>query len=268
MKTPSLKIIKEKYRNAESVKDLSTGNAIYTDLNLSCFKDTADKELWIEGYDNVRKAKLNMMIWSNKKGFAEIISYKTKEYTVDETFIKDAYNSACEPLKTKIKDKFPDVFKSELEVGKWYKRESENAIFCFNGKKDDNGYACGYGFVDSDFIENDPNDGWGTQNQDDFILATESEIKEAIKSECIKLGLVAGVKIETPDKINKQWLKNSGADYTWFPKENFMTYYGWKVFDNGKFATIINKTEVTQSDLITFYCESNNIDKDNLKVIE
>jgi hypothetical protein len=35
-----------------------------------------------------------------------------KNYNVDEEFIKEAHKAACTDWKAKIKDRFPDVFKS------------------------------------------------------------------------------------------------------------------------------------------------------------
>jgi hypothetical protein len=38
----------------------------------------------------------------------------TKNYTVDEKFIKDAHKAACGEWKVKMEKKFPEVFKSSL----------------------------------------------------------------------------------------------------------------------------------------------------------
>lgn len=156
-----------------------------------------------------------------------------------------------------IKDEFTEDFKTELECGKWYKRkEYSDTIFCYNGEKDEFDYACGYGFVDSVFIENNPNDGWGNKSQDDFIEATPEEIETALVSEAKKRGYMKGVCFDNSN-LNDEDFGNGkiiSSDLTFDKVDNGTiwckseTKYNRQLFINGKWATIIETITIQEAE--------------------
>lgn len=181
-------------------------------------------------------------------------------FTVDETFIKEAYQSACDTWKVKIKDKFPDAFKSELEVGKWYKHKSSGNDYLVNYKGDGIAYGFfngSYGF-DWGFNEDRINQG--------AKLATEEEVKTALVKEAEKRGFKKGNETTCLTAnggviISAPYL--NGSDLS-VKVDGANSGYA-DIFNNGKWATIIKETEVSLTDLIECYKKTNNID--NLKVI-
>jgi len=257
MKKPTIHEVRTYFKNAKKVRCLNSPKMRSYVIDLDTIYSMNERQINCKAKDTIYCA-----LWVDGK-YAEIISYKTKEYIVDETFIKDAYDSACSDWKTKIKDKFPDVFKSiQLEINKWYKSDSGGLWFITDFINGNINNQISYGFNMSrewDVSKKRVSTG--------LVLATESEIKDALINEAKKRGFKSG---------NYKCL-SGGTHYTHsddYCFEDGKLFSGWNnkdsrniVFGNGTWATIIPQTEVTQSDLITFYCESKNIDKDNLKVI-
>jgi len=160
---------------------------------------------------DLSKVKVGDSIWTIQEGWAEVInisnlSYpietKSKSYGlngkylntnehpsafltnpfVDEEFIKEAYNDACPKCQSKLKEKFPEVFKSELEVGKWYKWTDNyyKTDVMFITKVEENRVYY-YGIFNENWV-----DEYWADSQHQYVLATESEVKEALINELWK----------------------------------------------------------------------------------
>lgn len=157
--------------------------------------------------------------------------------------------------KKNIKKWFPEAFKTELEVGKWYwageiaKREKTH-LYCHQG-------YISYGF---DWAKNYIND-LCTSGSSEIIEATEEEVKTALTEEAKRRGFIQGVKVKcakypdfdaydfkeiTFDNVNQ--LGNATLNY---------------IFYNGKWAEIIpQEVELTLEQIADKF----NIDVKQLKI--
>jgi len=88
------------------------------------------------------------------------------QYTITEEQIKSIAEGGG---KKKIKEMFPEVFETKLEVGKWYK--SDTLLGCYKG----NGLC--YGFYKESYGNN-----WHMTNSNRYEEATPEEVEAALKS--------------------------------------------------------------------------------------
>ena len=83
-----------------------------------------------------------------------------KNYKITEEQIKQLAKG-----NAKVKKMFPEVFKMELEIGKWYKRIIGNTLSCICEPKG-NAKVKSYGFSDNVFYNDTELDvHWGYMNQ-------------------------------------------------------------------------------------------------------
>lgn len=254
MKTPTIEEVKEYFKDAKEVRcDSYVYKGIYEIIENTIRYDKGTKSYFCDTTNKIS----DVLLWDfETKQYTEIISYKTKTYTVDETFIKEAYQSACDTWKAKIKDKFPDAFKTELEVGKWYKyKDSGVHLVCFTSVQESEGY----GFDLS---------GWQKLtiwSQHNLRLATDEEVKTALVKEAEKRGFKNGVKYKNVNTEEQETQTIKDFKHI-FCSTSFLTDgWGGAIFKDGIWAEIIKETEVSLTDLIECYKKTNNID--NLKVI-
>lgn len=130
-----------------------------------------------------------------------------------------------------VKEWFPDAFKPELEVEKWYKYPifSEKFIFHFNGNID----TFQYGF---DAI-GDFSISLAIRNEEinQYFEITPQEVENALINEAKKRGLnVYGAYIESTQGICGNI---TGGSYVY--SSNKLYYSGFVIFDNGQWAEII-----------------------------
>lgn len=116
-----------------------------------------------------------------------------KKYEVSETFIKEAYEAACETWKGKIKKEFPKLFEVKPIIGKWVK--GDNSTFMgvildeeFSAKM--NGYGVNFlgNWVDRLNLDGD--------NWSKFTLATKEEIETMLWKEAEKRGIGRDTNLE------------------------------------------------------------------------
>lgn len=129
--------------------------------------------------------------------------------------------------KKKIKEFFPDVFETKLEVGKWYKGDLLLGCYKGNGK-------C-YGFYDDDF-----GDDFYMSENSGYIPATEAEVKQALIAEAKKMGFAYGIKF----KVNNGTDGFCKCDCEFDFINNALISNGWRLFKDGQWAEII-KDEIT-----------------------
>lgn len=173
------------------------------------------------------------------------------KYELSEQFIKEAHSSACDTWKRKIESELPDLFKSKLDVGKWYKRNEW--LFCFTENR--NNDICGFGF-DTEMNEWFYDDQIFSESRSlECIPATNEEVKEALIAEAKrqniegnKIVLIAGLVGES----SNYKLENGRFEYNPYANElNYsMAKAEYTVFKNGKWATIIEQPkEYTMDEL-------------------
>lgn len=187
-----------------------------------------------------------------RKGFAEIISYKTPKLEIDKDLILKIADK-CPSCKDDLKKEFPSVFEVKLEVGKWYKgigTDMDGALVFLKEFNSRNNY--GFRCFDKGWSYE-----WQVSNPKKWTLATPSEILSALTKEAEKRGLVEGATI-----INHQGtFKLDKLNIVYSERYNNGIYTrqgeGIWLFINGTWATPIQT--VTQKELLDHYKETKGI---------
>lgn len=236
MKTPSKKEIIERYKNAKEVKcdfgvykgiyELKGNEIIYNKQQQSYFTDTTN-------------FASDVMLFNPKYGYAEIISYKEKNYQLSETFVKELIK---EP---NIKEAFIRegiIENDKFEVGKWYKYTDRDGflVYCEEviSESQIKGYGKSFAWSNSRF--------WVTNN---LTLATTQEVETAFKNLMLEKGFVSGIKVKSLWK-NSIGTLDLGFKTDFKIEENEFWMGGYCLFKDGKFAEIIDETIEIKKSLI------------------
>ena len=173
----------------------------------------------------------------NEKVFLEACGIETT-FTITKEQIRTIESDGC----AYVKQWFPEVFKKELEVGKWYKDEGK-FMFCFQGIYSREHVSKAYGFTRSGkWHEN-----LGIGNDWEYKEATDQEVFEALKNEAVKRGLADGVYINIINNYPHEHLVDritGKFDYEEVPggryegKMALRDSDGNIIFINGQWATI------------------------------
>jgi len=132
-----------------------------------------------------------------------------------------------------LKEAFPEVFETVLEVGKWYKSTNSKALACVEELfKDD---FKGYGF-DKDSIWWSSSEEW-TSSFDLWIPSTPQEIQDALKKEAVRRGYGIGVSCKFGTAKTIREIKSDKFNYN--KKFNIFTIGSDAILQNGQWATII-----------------------------
>jgi len=91
-----------------------------------------------------------------------------------------------------VRDWFPEVFKVNLEVGKWYKL-GDKFMFNFSGKYSRSNNSGSYGFT----MSGKWYDNLGISVDEIYKVATDKEVEIALKNEALKRGFKEGVWFES-----------------------------------------------------------------------
>lgn len=227
-----------------------------------------------EGWTEVNKKSLNFIKTRGRNEYyldgRQIFddqhpsAFLTNPFEVDEAFIKEAYSEACDKWKIKIKEKYPDVFKSELEIGKWYNSTIADALY-FIKEKTKFGFNT-YGIVGKEWCIDEI-----IHHLDKLELATEQEVSEALINEAKKRGFKDGVIFNSPNAIYNH-SKNQEIKCCYFSYSILYNMLSVKqtsknaegiIFKNGTWAEIIpNKIELTLEQIADKF----GVDVNNLKI--
>ena len=161
-----------------------------------------------------------------------------KKYKITEEFIKEAHKSACSEWKAKIEKEFPDAFKNQLEVGKWYKETTvfKNNMLVHVLKNNENGDIECFGF-NGRGVWFDNKDNFGTNGLE---LATPKEVEDALIKEAVKRGFKEGVEYHSLSD-NRQFKVASESVMGFYISNNQLCYGDSTIFLNGTWATIIEQ---------------------------
>lgn len=140
----------------------------------------------------------------------------------------------------------PEAFENKLEVGKWYKSKNHNKKTLFFTNKETCDEDMGYGFdfigryYETDFV-------LSGSKPEDFELATEEEVREALINEAKKRGYNEGVKCKFGIIEDIRTIETNIFD--WNGKYLFVRCINGNadiIFKNGKWAEIIEEPKETK----------------------
>lgn len=193
------------------------------------------------------------------------------ELKTTEEFVREAHGAACSTWKQRIEKEFPDLFKTVLEVGKWYwlKTIFGKLLFCYKGGF---GNDSGYGF---DINGNWSNEGIGVHQVDvsSCTPATHEEVESALIAEAKKKGHKAGVRIKglgngkicTLPNGEFEYIKNANA--LWFGNPND-AFEGFDVFLDGIWADILpeEKTIITHEKALKILAKKLKVSPESIEI--
>ncbi len=229
MKTPTLKKVKEHFKNAKIVAGL------INDFDISKCIDTlqySDNQYWVNDDGSFR------IVWHKDAGYTKIISYIEPTTKVRNSVLLQLAdnNTYSEEI---LKKECPKLFDNKLEVGKWYKTPNFGSalyyVTAIDGK-----YFTAYGFNYSGiWIDEKPQ--FGLSYSDDKVLATPQEVGTALIQEAKKRGFVDGVEFITP--IN-EFLSTCNSNFTFDYDRNSLFNNSMAVFCDGKWSKITTPTDI------------------------
>ena len=172
-------------------------------------------------------------IYSEERGFAKILTTKEPSFSIT----KDQLRQLTDP---KVKEWFPEVFKVNLEVGKWYKNDI--GLFCITKIEGNIAYA--YGFQNGIWEDSGR---FHLKIAKNDVEATKEEVFEALKNEAVRRGFVEGVRITPMFPNGKDYYPDKNiisSPLNFKLKGNVFVVDGgldeYRIFVNGKWATIIS----------------------------
>ena len=152
---------------------------------------------------------------------------------ITEEQIKDLDNGS-----TTVRELFPQVFETVLEVGEWYKQKNANVLILRSGE-----------FGNFGFYNKTCGNNLHCITPSEWQKADIEEVKQRMTEELVKRGFVKGCSfVSLGGYIRKNTSGVLGFDefikeYDWI-----ICIGGYTVFENGQFATLIN--EPTQKEIL------------------
>lgn len=211
--------------------------------------DFNDKLGVITNVSNLIRSKRQQYETWNEKVFLEacgIVVEEPKEETfvITKKGVHDIYYlKNLEDKNDLIKALFPSAFVEDkkelvLEVGKWYKLNTNMCNWFMNYQGDSNN--C-YGLNSS----NNWSNGYIMNPTNNWIKATPEEVEEALKNEAVKRGFKEGVYFKTP--VNGfQGVCNNRFEYVL--GSNILFCGGRSIFNKGQWATIIQTITIQEAE--------------------
>ena len=185
----------------------------------------------------------------------EITKYQIEKLADEDSIVKDC-----------LKEWFPEVFKTELETGKWYKGSTDiEFLICYQGNGNDN-----YGFWGDQPYKN--NISFGDYWDDMSRLATEEEVEAALKSQAQKLGFKEGLRFIPLFSNGTNYRGNSVVEITedefLFQDNTLLTISGYRIFANGVFAKILpqKKTVVPMEKALKIIAKKMKVSPENIEI--
>jgi hypothetical protein len=156
----------------------------------------------------------------------------------DFTITREQLRSLTDP---KVKEMFPDAFDNILEEGKWYKNTEkyyEQSIGYVVDLYGDNKQFSGYGLDnESDWVHYVAKNAFGSDN---WQLATQEEVFDALKRAAIKMGYKKGLYCMFGKVKQVRAIKSD--EFTMDPYNSNALALGYdQIFKNGEWAEIVNK---------------------------
>ena len=189
-----------------------------------------------------------------------ITKHQIKKLADEDSIVKDC-----------LKNWFPDVFKTELTIGKWYKHSEEAGLFYLTEITDS---AChGYGFRKSGiWFSTSKNDrsAYCAVNNFHFkylVEATPEEIEASLISEAKKRGYKEGVTITWKNK--PKLIYTLGDDeFDYLISKNVLVFGKYGIFDGEQWAQILpqEKTVVPMEKALKIIAKKMKVSPENIEI--
>ena len=168
-----------------------------------------------------------------------------------------------------LKETFPEVFKTELEVGKWYKMKGETHFLCnFNGNIGNNGNSNGFN-LRGEWMDNS----MCFHNSDTYVEATPEEVESALINEAKKRGYKGGIKLSPLESCSNAIDTEKEDVYSYIPKVshyigNRLQLNGTGIYQDGKWAQILpqKKTVVPMDKALKIIAQKMKVSPENIEI--
>jgi len=176
----------------------------------------------------------------NAKIFLNACGIETDVFEITKEQLLRLHRQGNHYTKCELDYLFPDAFKKELIIGKWYKNKDTNSIIFSQGFYNTGNYngVVGYGI---DMFEN-----WvENYNIIDCIEATPQEIEAALVCEAKRRGYKSKV-VCVGFGFNQNCALGKGQKQCF--ENNILTYMGCDIFQDGQWAQIIETITIQEAE--------------------
>ena len=162
-----------------------------------------------------------------------------------------------------LKETFPEVFKTELEIGKWYKGSADiKFLICYQSNGNDN-----YGFWQDQPYRN--NISFGDYWDDMSRLATPEEVSAALINEAKKRGYKQGITCAFGKDAHNRIIREN--EIRWIPgwQDQGLLCMGMNViFTQGNWAQILpqGKTIVSMAKALKIIAKKMKVSPENIEI--
>ena len=161
---------------------------------------------------------------------------------------------ALDKQETTVRELFPEVFETKLEVGKWYKGvflQHSNPLIYITGVNEQNNIKS-YGFNGLNWFDDRlTTRHYGSiSDTNDWIPATKEEVETALINEAKRRGFKKGVAFNSLPHQYMNTENNTKVDYIKM-SDNMKTLYSscGVIENNGKWAEIIQPKQMTKEEI-------------------
>ena len=162
-----------------------------------------------------------------------------------------------------LKETFPEVFKAELEVGKWYKMKGDIHFLCnFNGNIGNNGNSYGFN-LKGKWMDNS----MCFQYSDTYVEATNEEVSASLINEAKKRGYKDGVTITWKNK--PKLIYTLGDDeFDYLISKNVLVFGNYGIFDGKQWAQILpqEKTVVPMAKALKIIAKKMKVSPEDIEI--
>lgn len=221
---PSLKEVKEYFKDAKIVRDRHGDETIYD-------KNKIDNSFHYNIFTDHNEKEPDVILWGENQGYAEILTYKKPKMKITKKQIKQ-----LDKGEVTVRELFPDVFEKEVKFTGWAKDDVlplwlgyyENDVFKYG--IDSLGHWVSEDVKESKYSKDSSN-----------RPATDQEVTEALTKESVKKGFKKGVRFIRVNSITNECISIFNDV---FKNDLLLTDKGLMddcnyILCNGKWATII-----------------------------
>ena len=192
------------------------------------------------------------------------------KYEITKEQILETIRTGTNVTERYFKEIIPEAFKTELEVGKWYKMKGNTHFLCnFNGNIGNNGNSYGFN-LKGKWMDNS----MCFQNSDTYVEATPEEVEASLINEAKNRGYKEGVRIYDVYLKEKTRVSSDKLDYEmcgYNPDNHGMCLRdsaGAIIFSNGQWAEILpqEKTVVPMAKALKIIAKKMKVSPENIEI--